>query len=192
MLRILEFPACVAWVSPFAQSAECPFTPDRNCTMVRCYLSAGVARSEWSSRLRPSAAAPCVVAPSGLTMHCRRPDQVSGGDPLCAREGIRAWVAGLASNEAVRANKAGAADWRRAGRWVSSGYFWIFGGTGALLPFTALYYRDLGFSGWQVGVLASLPALGVALSGPIWGAYSDSRSKHRFVLRVALGGAALV
>ncbi len=101
-------------------------------------------------------------------------------------------MAGLASNEAVRANEAGAADWRRAGRWVSSGYFWIFGATGALLPFTALYYRDLGFSGWQVGVLASLPALGVALSGPIWGAYSDSRSKHRFVLRVALGGAALV
>ena len=100
-------------------------------------------------------------------------------------------MAGLSGDDAAVASEASAADWRRAGRWVSSGYFWIFGGTGALLPFTALYYRDLGFSGWQVGVLAALPALGVALSGPIWGA-SDSRSKHRFVLRVALSAAALV
>jgi len=83
-------------------------------------------------------------------------------------------------------------EWVNAGRWVGSGYFWVFGGTGAFVPFTALYFRDLGFSGWQVGVLAALPALGVAFSGPIWGAMADARSMHRLVLRIALGGAAVV
>lgn len=85
-----------------------------------------------------------------------------------------------------------AAGWANAGRWVGSGYFWVYGGVGAFAPFAALYYRELGFSGWQVGVLAALPAVAVAFGGPVLGAMADARGMHRPLLRAALGGAALV
>ncbi len=98
----------------------------------------------------------------------------------------------MASEHAVARDGTRPDGWADAGRWVGSGYFWVYGGVGAFAPFAALYFRDLGFSGWQVGILAALPALAVAFAGPLLGAIADSRSMHRAVLRIALGGAALV
>lgn len=65
-------------------------------------------------------------------------------------------------------------------------YFWYYGAIGAFSPFAVLYYRHLGFDGWQLGLLAALPALAVALSGPIWGTMADARSAHRLLLRAAM------
>lgn len=76
--------------------------------------------------------------------------------------------------------------WQRSSRHVRAGYFWYYAAIGAFTPFTALYYRDLGFSGLQIGALTALPSLGMALFGPFWGAVSDSLAIHRLVLRVAL------
>ncbi len=84
------------------------------------------------------------------------------------------------------------AGWHRSSRHVRAGYFWYYAAIGAFTPFTALYYRDLGFSGLQIGVLTALPSLGVALFGPFWGALSDSLAIHRLVLRVALFLSALL
>ena len=90
--------------------------------------------------------------------------------------------------EAVRPTAA----WGRS-RWlISGGYGWYFAGVGAYTPFAALYFRELGFSGVQVGLLSALPPLGVGLFGPVIGAVADERGMHRAVLRAALACAALL
>lgn len=85
-----------------------------------------------------------------------------------------------------------AGSWRYAGPSVSAGYFWFFAAVGAFGPFATLYYRDLGFSGVEVGLLAALPAIALALSGPLWGAAADALAAHRLVLRTALAIATLL
>jgi len=80
----------------------------------------------------------------------------------------------------------GTGGWSHSSLRIRAGYFWFYAAIGTFMPFAALYYRGLGFSGLQVGALTALPALGVALSGPLWGAVSDSLAIHRPVLRAAL------
>jgi MFS transporter, PPP family, 3-phenylpropionic acid transporter len=75
---------------------------------------------------------------------------------------------------------------------MRGGYFWFFAAVATFSPFAALYYRDLGFSGIQVGVLTALPALGASLTGPVWGAFADSRAIHRGLLRAGLALGALL
>jgi PPP family 3-phenylpropionic acid transporter len=70
--------------------------------------------------------------------------------------------------------------------WMRGAYWWAFGAIGTLTPFIAPYYKELGFSGTEIGVLVALPATGVAFFAPIWGAIADSRANHRLVLRAAL------
>lgn len=74
----------------------------------------------------------------------------------------------------------------RSDIWMRFDYWWTFAAVGALTPFITLYYRELGLSGLQIGILASLPPLAVAMMAPIWGAIADSFAIHRLVLRVAL------
>lgn len=92
--------------------------------------------------------------------------------------------------ESASARPASAA-WSVAGWQVRAGYFTYFGAIGALMPFAALYYRELGFSGLQVGLLTALPSVGAALFGPLWGAVSDALGIHRWVMRGALVIAAI-
>lgn len=82
--------------------------------------------------------------------------------------------------------------WPFAGRLIRAGYFWFYAAIGALMPFIALYYRELSFSGIQVGVLTALPSLGMALLGPLLGAVTDSLAIHRWMLRIALAIAGVV
>lgn len=74
----------------------------------------------------------------------------------------------------------------RPDMWMRGAYWWAFGAIGTLTPFIAPYYKELGFSGTEIGVLVALPATGVAFFAPIWGAIADSRANHRLVLRAAL------
>ncbi|MEA2586583.1 MAG: transporter, family, 3-phenylpropionic acid transporter [Thermomicrobiales bacterium] len=82
--------------------------------------------------------------------------------------------------------------WNRAGWRTRGGYLWYFAAIGAFTPYATLYYRGLGFSGLEVGVLAALPALAVALTGPLVGSVADTLAIHRLVLRAAMVLAALV
>ena len=91
---------------------------------------------------------------------------------------------GTGRDEAARRELAH--GWRHSGQRIRAGYFWYYAAIGTFMPFAALYYRELGFSGLQVGALTALPAVGVALSGPLWGAVADTRAIHRRILRVAL------
>ena len=75
---------------------------------------------------------------------------------------------------------------------VRSGYFWYYAAIGAFAPFIPLYYRDLGMSGLQLGVLLALPSLWTALTGTVWGALADTMAIHRLLLRIVLIAAAAV
>ena len=82
--------------------------------------------------------------------------------------------------------------WSHAPASVGAGYFWGFAAVGSFGPFATLYYRELGFSGFEVGVLAALPAVSVAFAGPIWGSIADALAAHRLVLRIALALSVLI
>lgn len=82
--------------------------------------------------------------------------------------------------------------WQRAALRLRGGYFWHFAGVGTFSPFAALYYRELGFSGIEVGVLTAIPAFSAAFFGAFWGALADAWAVHRLMLRVALGLAGLL
>ncbi len=88
--------------------------------------------------------------------------------------------------ESVRAEPAEAVSEDRSDLWMRFDYWWSFAAVGALTPFLTLYYRSLGLTGLQIGVLASLPPLVVALLAPVWGAVADAFAIHRQVLRGAL------
>lgn len=82
-------------------------------------------------------------------------------------------------------------DWRIANWQISAGYIWFFAGIAAFTPFAAIYYTSLGFNGFQVGLLAALPAIGLTISGPFWGAVADTFTLHRTLLRASLALGAL-
>lgn len=69
---------------------------------------------------------------------------------------------------------------------IGGGYFWFYAGVGAFVPFNALYYRSLGFSGMELGILTAMPAIATALTGPLWGMLADSRGWHRQIMRTVL------
>jgi len=76
--------------------------------------------------------------------------------------------------------------WKSAIMMSGLGYLWFFGAIAAFNPYIAMYYRSLGFTGLQVGILTAMPAVGLALSGPFWGSVMDALGIHRLVLRMAL------
>jgi PPP family 3-phenylpropionic acid transporter len=88
----------------------------------------------------------------------------------------------------VHASSSGPAPpgWRQSALRLRGGYFWHYAGVGTFSPFAALYYRELGFSGIEVGLLTALPAISSGLFGAFMGAFADARGAHRLVLRAAL------
>lgn len=74
--------------------------------------------------------------------------------------------------------------------WLNASYFGYFAGIGCFGPYIALHYRQLQLSGVQIGLLAAVLPLGVAVLAPLWGGLADSYSAHRLVLRGALVAAA--
>lgn len=77
-------------------------------------------------------------------------------------------------------------NWRSADWKISIGYIWFFAGIAAFTPFAAIYYRSLDFTNFQVGLLAAMPALALAITGTMWGAIADTLARHRAILRGAL------
>ena len=80
--------------------------------------------------------------------------------------------------------------WRLAGIRLSGGYGWYFGAVGAYVPFATLYFRELGFSGTEIGILAAQLSVGTAVVAPMAAAISDARGLHRTILLLALTSAA--
>ncbi len=72
------------------------------------------------------------------------------------------------------------------GTWMGASYYAYFLAVGCFLPYITLYYRQLGLTGSQIGLLTALPPLAIALLAPLWGVLTDKRGIHRLVLRSAL------
>lgn len=65
-------------------------------------------------------------------------------------------------------------------------YFCFYAATAALIPFLVIYYRHLGLSGEQIGILAALPPFFMLLSAPLWTSIADSTQGHRKLLTLSI------
>ena len=76
--------------------------------------------------------------------------------------------------------------------WKLRLYFALYIGSGGFLfPFLALYYKQVGLTGAQMGLLASLGWTVSMLLAPLWGRWGDTAQNPKFVLQVALVGAGI-
>lgn len=76
--------------------------------------------------------------------------------------------------------------------WPFSFYFLYFAALSSLLPFLVLFYRDLGFTGAQIGLLTGIPPLITLFASPFWTGIADAKRWHRLVMGVGLLVAVLV
>ncbi len=70
-------------------------------------------------------------------------------------------------------------------------YFLYFCAIGCTFPYLNLYYREIGFTGVQIGFLAATSTLIILLASPLWGIVSDTLNVHRALLTLAVGGTIL-
>lgn len=70
-------------------------------------------------------------------------------------------------------------------------YFIYYSGFAIYLPFINIYYRDIGLSGLEIGIINTLSPLIGMLSAPLWGILNDRFGKTRVLLVVAVAGSIL-
>jgi PPP family 3-phenylpropionic acid transporter len=56
-------------------------------------------------------------------------------------------------------------------------------------PFLPLYYREVGMTGRQIGMLGAVIPLVTLLSGPLWGGLADATRLHRWLLTLTIASA---
>jgi len=66
-------------------------------------------------------------------------------------------------------------------------YFFLFAALGIFVPFLNVYYKGIGLSGTQIGLINTLGPLIAIFAGPMWGLMCDRLGK----LRLLLGGVIL-
>lgn len=69
-------------------------------------------------------------------------------------------------------------------------YFCYSAAMASLSPFLALYYRQIGLSEGQIGLLAGIPPLLGLIAAPLWGAFADATQQHKRLLALAVIGTA--
>jgi PPP family 3-phenylpropionic acid transporter len=69
---------------------------------------------------------------------------------------------------------------------LRSYYFLLGVGGGCLLPFLALFFKQQGLSGTQIGLLSTFAGLAALIAAPLWGRLSDAASKPRRLLQFEL------
>ncbi len=70
-------------------------------------------------------------------------------------------------------------------------YFFYFAGIGAFFPFINVYYRNIGLSGVQIGLMSTLAPLIGIISMMLWGILNDWFGRTRLLLRASILGAIL-
>lgn len=65
-------------------------------------------------------------------------------------------------------------------------YFFVFAALASLAPFLSLYYKDIGLSGRQIGILAGMGPLVMLFSAPLFGAVADATRRHSLLVKLAL------
>jgi MFS transporter, PPP family, 3-phenylpropionic acid transporter len=69
-------------------------------------------------------------------------------------------------------------------------YFLYFGAWACLAPFLSVYYKGLGFSGSQIGFLASISPLTTLIAASFWSGLADATQHHKRILLTAVAGSA--
>ena len=86
-----------------------------------------------------------------------------------------------------------AAQTPRTASWLLVGlYIASFVAAGAVAPYIAVYFQDLGLSLDAIGLLAAGIALCSVFGAPVWGALADQRLGTRAVMFVCAAGAAVM
>lgn len=70
-------------------------------------------------------------------------------------------------------------------------YFFLFAAVGILVPFLNVYYKSIGLSGTQIGMISTIGPLIAIFSGPAWGMLADRLGKMRLLLACVVVGAAV-
>jgi PPP family 3-phenylpropionic acid transporter len=67
-------------------------------------------------------------------------------------------------------------------------YFFVFAAMGIFVPFLNVYYKGIGLSGKQIGLISTVGALTAIFAGPMWGLLCDRLGKLRLLLGVVVLG----
>jgi PPP family 3-phenylpropionic acid transporter len=68
-------------------------------------------------------------------------------------------------------------------------YFFMFAAMGIFVPFLNVYFKGIGFSGKQIGLIGTLGALIAIFAGPMWGLLCDRLGRLRLLLVIVTLGA---
>ncbi len=68
----------------------------------------------------------------------------------------------------------------------SAFYFLFFGALCFLMPFLALYYQEIGFSGTQIGLLTGVAPLITLIGAPFWTGLADSTRRHKLIMAMTI------
>ncbi len=72
--------------------------------------------------------------------------------------------------------------------WPFFFYFLMFSGMVFFTPYLVLLYRDLGFTGGQIGALVGITPLFTMFGATLWTGLADTTRRHRLVMGVCLLG----
>ena len=67
-------------------------------------------------------------------------------------------------------------------------YACFYGASACLMPFLAIYYSGLGFSGRQIGVLRGIAPIVTLIAAPLWSALADASRRHKALWIAAIVG----
>lgn len=70
--------------------------------------------------------------------------------------------------------------------WPFTLNFLLYATMAFVLPFLALYYQSLDFTGAQIGLLLGLSPLITLVSAPLWTGIADKTRRHRLIMNLAL------
>jgi PPP family 3-phenylpropionic acid transporter len=70
----------------------------------------------------------------------------------------------------------------------SAFYFLFFAAISCLVPFMALFYRSLGLTGSQIGLLTGITPLITLVAAPFWTGLADSTRRHKLVMAGLIAG----
>ena len=76
--------------------------------------------------------------------------------------------------------------------WPFSFYFLYFAAMASFMPFIVLFYRELGFSGTQIGLLTGIPPLVSLIAGPLLTGLADATRRHTLVMGLGILAAAVI
>jgi MFS family permease len=76
--------------------------------------------------------------------------------------------------------------------WPFSFYFLYYAAFACYMPYFVLYYRQIGFSGAQIGMLTAVPPLIGLVATPLLTGYADATRRYRLIMSLSLAGCAIL